>query len=248
MADGDVVGSLPLDSYQPFVDFSASTPGDLNVATGSPGAISSPTAAPPTPAATGTAGTGSSGIGSWLSTTGGNIGNWITQNPTSAIGALAGGGLLLNQMFGSSSDAEAQTMKQLGQQAGSAASTATMLQAPLTSGVLPPGAQSAVNQFQQGARASEISAYAKAGMGGSTGEADALQAVNQQTQAMKFGIANNLFTQAAGYAKMASNDYAQLLQFQMQQDTDFSNALSKFVSALAGGRSSSSSSQTTTST
>lgn len=244
MADGDVVGSLPLDSYQPFVDFSASSPGDLNVTTGSPGVVSSAPAAISTPAATTSTG-GTGGIGGWLSGTAGNIGNWIQQNPTSAIGALAGGGMLLNQMFGSSSDAEAQTMKQLGQQAGSAASTATMLQAPLTSGVLPPGAQAAVNQFQQGARASEISAYAKAGMGASTGLADAEQSVNQQAQAMKFGIANSLFTQAAGYAKMASTDYAQLLQFQMQQDQDFSNALSKFVSALAGGKSTSSSSTTT---
>lgn len=190
---------------------------------GSPGVVSTP--------ATG------GGVGGWLDKTAGNIGNWITNNPMSAIGALAGGGMLVNQMFGSQSDAEAQTMKQLGQQAGSAASTATMLQAPLTSGVLPPGAQAAVDQYQRGAKAAEVSAYAKAGMGGSTGEADAIQAVNQQTQAMKFGIANSLFTQAAGYAKMASGDYAQLLQFQMQQDQDFSNALSKFVSALAGGRS-----------
>lgn len=247
MADGDIVGSIPLESYQPFVDFSATQPSDLNVTTGSPGAVSSPApaaapAATATPAAAAT-GTGS-GIGGWLSGTAGNIGNWISNNPMTAIGALAGGGMLVNQLFGSSSDAEAQTMKQLGNQAASAQSTATMLQAPLTSGVLPPGAQAAVNQFQQGARASEISSYAKVGMSGSTGEADALQAVNQRTQAMKFGIANELFGQAKDYAGMASQDYANLLKFQMQQDQDFSNALSKFVSALAGGRSTSSTTTT----
>lgn len=197
--------------------------------------VVAPAATPAATAAPAAAATAGAGAGNWLSTTAGNIGNWITNNPMSAIGALAGGGMLVNQMFGSGSDQEAQVMKQLGNQAGSAASTATMLQAPLTSGVLPPGAQAAVNQFQQGARAQEIGAYARMGMSGSTGEADALQAVNQRTQAMKFNIANDLFTQAAGYAKMASSDYAQLLQFQMQQDQDFSSALSKFVSALAGG-------------
>jgi hypothetical protein len=247
MADGDIVGSIPLESYQPFVDFSGTSPSDLNAAPagGSPGVVSSAPAAVPTAAATSTGGTTTGGIGGWLSGTAGNIGNWISNNPMTAIGALAGGGMLVNQMFGSGSDQEAAVMKQLGNQASSAASTATMLQAPLTSGVLPPGAEAAVKNYQTGATAAETSAYAKAGMGASTGLADAKQAINEQAQAMRFGIANNLFQQASGYAKMASSDYAQLLQFQMQQDQDFSNALSKFVSALAGGRSSSSSSTTT---
>ena len=177
----------------------------------------------------------SGGIGGFLGNMGTSIGNWATANPMSAIGALAGGGMLLNQMFGSSSDAETATMNNIRQQATGAASTATMLQAPLTSGVLPPGAQAAVNQFKSGARASEISAYAKAGMSGSTGEADAMQAINQQASAMQFSIADNLFKQAAGYSGMASDDYNNLLKDQMQQDQDFSNALSRFVSALAGG-------------
>jgi hypothetical protein len=240
MADGDLTGSLPLDSYQPFVDFSASTPDQI--AGGSPGALSSPAittpAATTTPTTTPTTSTGG-GAGNWLSSTAGNIGNWVSANPMTALGAVAGGGMLLNQMFGSSSDAEAQTMKQIGQQAASAQSTATMLQAPLTSGVLPPGAQSAVNLAEQQGKAAEVSAYAKAGMGASTGLADAEQANAQRAQAMKFSIANNLFSQAAQYSKMASTDYATLLQAQMQQDQDFSNALSKFVSALAGGRSTS---------
>jgi hypothetical protein len=204
-----------------------------NIATGWSAAANAPAAALPAATVAPAAGTG--GIGGWLGTTAGNIGNWITQNPMSAVGALAGGGMLLNQMFGSSSDAEAQTMKQIGQQAASAQSTATMLQAPLTSGVLPPGAQSAVNLAEQQGKAAEVSAYSKAGMGASTGLADAEQANAQRAQVMKFNIANQLFGQAAGYAKMASTDYAQLLQFQMQQDQDFSSALSSFVSALAGG-------------
>lgn len=262
MADGDLAVGGFADNVQPSVDLSVSpdmTPGSFSntwalptgPTGGSPGTVSSPApvAAPVAPAATtpaaaaavatpAAATTSTGGVGNWLSTTAGNIGNWVTQNPMTALGAVAGGGMLLSEMFGSQHDAEAETMKQLGQQAAGAQSTATMLQAPLTSGVLPPGAQAAVNAAQQSGRTAAISSYAKMGMSGSTGEADAIQAVNQQTQAMKFGIAQQLFTQASGYAKMASNDYAQLLQFQMQQDQDFSNALSKFVSALAGGKSS----------
>ncbi|HEY2541294.1 MAG TPA: hypothetical protein VGI28_17630 [Stellaceae bacterium] len=243
MADGDLTGSLPLDSYQPFVDFSASQPTPDQLSGGSPGALSAPTptlpAATTTPTTTPTTGTGG-GIGNWLSTTGGNIGNWVSSNPMTALGAVAGGGMLLNQMFGSSSDAEAQTMKQIGQQAASAQSTATMLQAPLTSGVLPPGAEAAVKQAETSGKAAEVSAYTKAGMGASTGLADAEAANAQRAQAMRFGIAQNMFSQAANYSKMASTDYVTLLHEQMQQDQDFSNALSKFVSALAGGRSTSS--------
>jgi hypothetical protein len=220
---------------------------------GSPGALSSPpaaslpsisTPATTTPATTTPATAGTGGVGGWLGTTAGNIGNWITNNPTSAIGALAGGGMLLSQMFGSSSDAEAQTMKQIGQQAASAQSTATMLQAPLTSGVLPPGAEAAVKQAETSGKAAEVSAYTKAGMGASTGLADAEAANAQRAQAMRFGIAQNMFSQAANYSKMASTDYVTLLQDQMQQDQDFSNALSKFVSALAGGRSTTSTTAT----
>jgi hypothetical protein len=228
MADG--LGSDFLDSPA-LGGTSGSLPGELTtpaVSLGSPGTVSG-------------GGTSSGGVGGWLSTTAGNIGNWVTNNPMSAIGALAGGGMLLSQMFGSQNDAEAATMKNIQQQATGAATTATMLQAPLTSGVLPPGAQAAVNQFKSGARASEISAYAKAGMSGSTGEADALQSVNQQAAAMQFNIADNLFKQAAGYAGLASTDYNDLLKDQMQQDQDFSNALSRFVSALAGGTSKSTS-------
>ena len=262
MADGDLALGGYADAIQPPVDLGLSVSPDLapgsfsntfampTVAGGSPGTVSSPApvAAPVAPAATtplaaaaatpAATTTSTGGVGNWLSTTAGNIGNWVTQNPMTALGAVAGGGMLLSEMFGSGHDAESQTMKQLGQQAASAQSTATMLQAPLTSGVLPPGAQAAVNAAQQSGRTAAISSYAKMGMSGSTGEADAIQASNQAAQAMKFGIAQQLFTQASGYAKLASDDYAGLLKAQMEQDQDFSNALSKFVSALAGGKSS----------
>ena len=52
---------------------------------------------------------------------------------------------------------------------------------------------------------------------------------------MQFSIANEMFKQGSSYANMASGDYVNLLKYQMQQDQDFSNALSRFVSALASG-------------
>jgi hypothetical protein len=72
-------------------------------------------------------------------------------------------------------------------------------------------------------------------MAGSTGEADAINAVNANIAAQQYGIAMNMFSQAAGYAKLQSADLMGLLDEQRAQDQDFSNALSRFVSALSGG-------------
>lgn len=163
----------------------------------------------------------------------GNIGNWITQNPGTALSIGAGGGMLLSEALGTSS--EQQMMNNLQQSATGAGTMATALQAPLFSGVLPPGAQAALNQSRQNQIANIRSSYAKMGMSGSTGEADAVNAANQASSAQQFNMAMSMFNQAAGYAKLQSQDYLALLEEQRAQDQDFSNALSKFVSALAGG-------------
>jgi hypothetical protein len=163
----------------------------------------------------------------------GNIGNWISNNPMSALGIAAGGGMLLSEAFGT--NPEQANMNLLQQSATGAGTMATALQAPLFSGVLPPGAQSALNTAKQNQIAQVRSSYARAGMAGSTGEADAINAVNANIAAQQYGIAMNMFSQAAGYAKLQSADLMGLLDEQRAQDQDFSNALSRFVSALSGG-------------
>jgi hypothetical protein len=163
----------------------------------------------------------------------GDIGSWVTQNPGNALTVLAGGGMLASEAFGT--NPEQANMNLLQQSATSAGSMATALQAPLFSGVLPPGAQAALNQSKQNQIANIRSSYAKMGMSGSTGEADAINTANQASAAQQFNMAESLFSQAAGYAKLQSQDYLALLEEQRAQDQDFSNALSRFVSALAGG-------------
>ena len=150
--------------------------------------------------------------------------------------ALLAGGLLASQLFGSSSSAETADMTALQQQAAGAASTATMLQAPLTSGVLPPGAQSSLDVAQRNAQASARSAYASLGMSGSTGEADDFAAIAQNIAAQKVGIEDLLFSQAGPYAQLASTDYNNILNQQRAQDTQFTGALTNFVAALAGSK------------
>ena len=166
-------------------------------------------------------------------TLGGNLANWVTQNPMNALGVLAGGGMLASEAFGTSP--QQQTLNLLQQNQTGAQTMATALQAPLFGGALPPGAQTALQTAENQQIASTRSAYAKAGMAGSTGEADAVNAVKANIEAQQFGIAMNMFNQAAQYAKLSSADLATIFNEQRAMDQDFSNALSRFVSALAGG-------------
>ena len=175
-----------------------------------------------------TASTGISGIVDSLK---GDIGK-LFSNPL----ALGAAGLLAMNMFGSQNSSEQQTMDQLQAQAASAASTAKMLQAPLTSGVLPPGAQSTLDVAEANEKAAARSAYASMGMGDSTGQADAFQAIAENIAAQKFGIENMLFGEAGPYAQIASTDYNNILNQQRAQDTQFTGALTNFVAALAGSK------------
>lgn len=163
----------------------------------------------------------------------GNIGSWITGNPGAALTVGAGLGGLGMAIAGQ--DQQQQVLGQLQQQETGAQTMATALQAPLFSGVLPPGAQAAVTQAQQQGAAKISSSYASMGMAGSTGEADAQRANVQAAQAMQFSIAQNLFSQASNYSKMATSDITAILTEQRAEDQEFTNALGNFVKALAGG-------------
>jgi hypothetical protein len=159
----------------------------------------------------------------------GNIGSWLTKNPGAL---LAGGGLLMSMMQQGDTSKE---MSALENAAAADESMARALDAPLFSGVLPPGAQAALDQSRANQQAQTRSVYASLGMSGSTGETEALGAVDQNVAAQQFAMENELFSQAAGYAGMASQNYMDILQQQRLQDEDFSNALSRFVMSLSGG-------------
>lgn len=180
------------------------------------------------PAGMSTAATGAGG--GILDTLKGDIGKFISS-PT----ALLAGGLLGYEMLTSNQNTPADTALQ--QQAAGAASTATELQAPLTSGVLPPGAQSALDLSKSNMTAAARSTYASMGMGDSTGQSDAFQAIAQQIAAEKVGIEESLFAQAGPYAQLASSDDIAILNQQRAEDQQFTSALTSFVAALAGSKS-----------
>lgn len=163
----------------------------------------------------------------------GNIKDWISNNPLQAITAAGGAGMLGYEMFGPPG-AQQQDINQLSQAAAGAGSMSTMLSAPVTSGVLPPGAQQALKTSEQAQEAQQHSSYAKMGMAGSTGEADAISAVKQRTAAMQWSIEDSMLKQAAQYAGLQSTDLQALITAQRTKDQDFANALGKFVQGLAG--------------
>lgn len=154
---------------------------------------------------------------------GGNIGG--------LLGTLAAGGGLAYSML--RPDVEQQQLGQLQGAATGAGTTATALQAPLMSGTLPAGAQQAINASQAAQTAKIRSSYSSMGMAGSTGEADALNAVQQNIAAQKFSIETNMMEQASKFAQLQSADLEALLKDQMQKDQNFGNALSNFTNALS---------------
>lgn len=162
----------------------------------------------------------------------GDIGNYFTNPKTLLQAGIGGAGLLMNMV---QSNQEQQVLNQEQQAAAGATSMARALDAPLFSGVLPPGAQDALNTSKANQDAQVRSTFATLGMSGSTAEADALDAVDQNIAAQQFSIENQLFGQASGYSQMASQDYANILQQQRLMDQDLGSAITRFVSALAGG-------------
>lgn len=168
----------------------------------------------------------------------GDIGDWISNNPIKAGEvALAGGGLLYN-MLGQKGSAEQQDLNQLQAAATSANTAARAAEAPLLSGVLPPGAQSAFRQSKANQEAAVKSAYISMGMPGGTGQAEAEQAIDMNVAAQQLAMENSLFGEAAGFVGVASQDYQNIIADQQAKDQQFNAALGGFVAALAGATSS----------
>lgn len=103
------------------------------------------------------------------------------------------------------------------------------------SGTLPPGAQANLNAATEAAKAQTRSAYARAGLTGSTMEAQELADIDQRMGGQQFLMASNLLSQGLSAEQLAAGGYRTLISSQMARDQEFSNALSRFAGALAGG-------------
>ena len=66
-------------------------------------------------------------------------------------------------------------------------------------------------------------------------EAQELADIDQRMGGQQFLMASNLLSQGLSAEQLAAGGYRTLISSQMARDQEFSNALSRFAGALAGG-------------
>ena len=157
-----------------------------------------------------------------------SAGDVLASNPGAVIGALGLGASALT------SQQQPKGYNQLSQEAQQLAAQGSQLQQSLN-GALPAGAQSALNQASNAAKARIRSQYAASGLSGSTMEAQALAGVDESVAAQGFQMADQLYQQGVQESGMASNLYNQLMQVNAQSDAALSSSIGNFSTALAGG-------------
>jgi hypothetical protein len=105
----------------------------------------------------------------------------------------------------------------------------------IQSGTLPPGGEAFVKSSTDAAKAATRSNYARMGLSGSSMETAALADIDQRAGGQRFALAGDLLSQGLRAEDVAAGDYKALITAEQARDTAFSNALSRFASALAGG-------------
>lgn len=165
----------------------------------------------------------------------GSLWHAVASNPQAVLGAL---GLGYQTLSAPKLPNEAGLINTLTGQAQTANSQAASLEAALQSGVLPPGAQAAIDQATQAAKARVISNYAARGMDTdpktNASLAQDLNAIDQQAAGAVFAAADQLYSQGLRQAGISSSLYQQILATTSAQNQQTANAVSNFVSALAG--------------
>jgi hypothetical protein len=105
------------------------------------------------------------------------------------------------------------------------------LESYLTTGTLPPGVQTALNQAAHSAKATIRSQYAARGMSGSSAEAADLANVDNTVVSQGANIATQLLNIGVSEAGLSSQIYGQILNTNLSQDNQLSGALSSLASA-----------------
>jgi hypothetical protein len=118
--------------------------------------------------------------------------------------------------------------------ASSLTTQGSLMESYLSSGTLPPGLQTGIDQATQAAHATIKSQYAARGMSGSSAEAQDLQAVTERASAQGAQLAIQLYSQGVQETQLGDQIYAQLMQAQTTQDNQASAAISNFAGAMAG--------------
>jgi len=154
-------------------------------------------------------------------------GDVLASNPALTLGALGLGASALT------SQQQPKGYNQLSGEANQLASQGAQLQQSLN-GALPAGAQSALNQASNSAKARIRSQYAASGLSGSTMEAQALAGVDETVAAQGFQMADQLYQQGVQESGMAANLYQQIMNVNAQSNAALSSSIGNFSAALAG--------------
>lgn len=123
---------------------------------------------------------------------------------------------------------------QLKSQADTMAAQGTQLQSYLTSGTLPPGAQTAIDQALNAAAAKIRSDYAARGMTGSSAETQDLNSLQLQGKAQAFDMASKLLQTGVNESGLASQIYENLVGINTKQAASMGGAIGNLAAALAG--------------
>lgn len=122
---------------------------------------------------------------------------------------------------------------QLNSIAGRDAAQSRQLEGYVNSGQLPSGMQLNLNIGADAARASVRSQYASRGMTGSSAEAQDLAAVGEREAGQAAEIAQQLYSLGLQEGSQADQIYLQLMQTQIAQDKNATDAITNFTTALA---------------
>ena len=181
----------------------------------------------------------SKGIAGAINTIGG-AGTATPAGVSSTLGivqpAISGAGLLYNLLQGQpvTPKANQAAISGVESQASNLASQGSQLESYLANGTLPAGAQAAVNQATNAAKAGVRSAYASMGLSGSTMEQEALAQVDQQASAAVFNMGSSLLETGINETQLSSQLYSEIIGLSQQQSQQTGAAIANFAAALSG--------------
>lgn len=181
----------------------------------------------------GAGGTTPSGTTNWSNLSSDPLGTLISgakNNPGLALGGALVGYEGLKQLQGLG---VFPGYNQIVGAAGQLGAQATQLQSYLTSGTLPPGVQTAINQATTSAQAAIRSQYASRGMSGSSAEAADLANAERQAVSQGTNIAMQLLNQGVSEARLSASLYQNIMQASLQQDAGLGQALAVLAAGAA---------------
>ena len=222
-APGDVTGAL---SAPPTLTQGIGTAGPTSggALSSDPGVFYTPGTAQPLT----TGGTADLGNAAAPESFGSKLISYIGQNPGLL---LAGGGLTEALLRG---NAPIPGLDALKSQAALEAAQGNQNLTALQTGQLPQGAQAAIDQAQEAAKATTASEFARLGMTGSTSEAQAIAGIEQASAAQKFKDLMDVANLGLGEVGGANSLYTQIMQTQLAQDQATQDAIARLSAALAG--------------